>query len=267
MIRQAVVLAFVGGVVAVSAQDAAVTPRFEVASVKLDTSGEGPANNWQRSPGRIDYQNTQLIQLIRVAWGGTQLRVEGGPDWIRTDRYDVIVRFPTDTQGATGAMMLRQFLTERFKLAARLEMRDTPTYSLVMARADRRLGAGLQPGVADCGPNGPEPPSLCDDKISSDGGIVQVAYYDMPRFVRLLSLLPAVARPVVDNTGLVGGYKIDLTFAPPPAPRAVDDPTSAGSDRPSIFTALQEQLGLKLEPSRGLIEVLVIDSVERPTPD
>ena len=250
-----------GGLSAQNQGETNALPRFEVASVKRDTSGEGPANNWQASPGRMDYQNTQLIQLARAAWGNTSLRVDGGPDWIRSDRFDVSVRFPEDTPTPTRGLMLRHLLNERFKLSARLEMRDAPIYFLVVARVDRTLGPKLQPGLPECGPGGPEPPSLCDDRISSDGGIVQVAHYDMARFVRLLSLLPAVGRPVVDNTGLVGAYKIDLTFAPPAAP------TPTGSDAASILTALQEQLGLKLESARGALPVLIIDHVEQPSPD
>jgi uncharacterized protein (TIGR03435 family) len=89
----------------------------------------------------------------------------------------------------------------------------------------------------------------------------------MARFARLLSLLPAVGRPVVDNTGLGGAYKIDLTFSPPPAPLSANAPTPTGSNRPSVLTALQEQLGLKLESARGALPVLVIDYVEPPSPD
>jgi hypothetical protein len=111
-------------------------PRFDVVSVKRDTSGEGPANDWQRSPGRIDYQNTQLIQLIRVAWGSISLRVEGGPDWIRTDRFDVDVRFPVDTPGPTTVLMLRQLLNQRFKLSARI--RASPLAAAGSRSASRR---------------------------------------------------------------------------------------------------------------------------------
>ncbi|MGE0447151.1 MAG: TIGR03435 family protein [Vicinamibacterales bacterium] len=105
-------------------------PAFEVASVKQDRSGEQPTNNWQRSPGRVNYQNSQVLQLLRAAWGDFSLRVEGAPDWVAGERYDVDVRFPVDAPASTITLMLRQLLIERFRLAAHLEAREVPMYGL-----------------------------------------------------------------------------------------------------------------------------------------
>lgn len=119
-------------------------PQFDVASVKQDTSGEQPTNNWQRSPGRIDFQNSQVLQLLRAAYGDFSLRVEGAPGWTSSERYDLDVRFPADASGPTVNLMLRKLLVERFSLVARLEARQSPVYSLVLARSDRSLGPSLQ---------------------------------------------------------------------------------------------------------------------------
>ena len=119
-------------------------PRFDVASVKQDTSGEQPGNNWQASPGRISYQNTQILQLIRAAFGDFSLRVEGFPEWTVFERYDVEVRFPAAASEPTTRQMLRQLLIDRFKMVARLETRQVQVYELVMARPDRTLGPQLK---------------------------------------------------------------------------------------------------------------------------
>ena len=240
------------------AQEPEPLPRFDVASVKQDTSSE-PSNNWQRSPGRLDYQNSQMLQLIRVAYGEYALRaneIEGAPGWLTSERYDIDVRFPVGTPQSTLNMMLRQLLTDRFKFSARLETRAAPIYSLVLARSDGRLGAKLESPVAACAPTAFNPLPEC---ARTRAGIIQRGHSEIAELARLLSMTPAVGRPVVDNTGLTGAFKVDLRYA------SVTD--APDPDAPSIFTALQEQLGLKLESATGPVTVLVIDRIERPMPD
>ena len=246
-------------------------PQFEVASVKANTLAERPSNNWKLSPGRIDYHNSQLIELITRAWGDFSLRVEGAPGWITSDRFDIVVQFPADTPQAALTLMMRQLLADRFKLAAHIDMRETAVYSLVLARADRRPGAKLQAGMAECvapWAGRTTPPPVCGRGVGR--GFIDFGSYDMATVARILASMPAIGRPVVDNTGLTGGYRIDLKYTPAAAlasegtavPAASDDP-----DAPSIFTALQEQLGLKLESARASMPVLVIDHIEPPAPD
>ena len=121
---------------------AAPLPQFDVASVKPNTLLEQPSNNWRVTPGRTDYHNSQLIELIRLAWGDFQLRVENGPDWITRGRFDVVVQYPADTPRAATGPMMRTLLTDRFKLAAHLEPREVPTYSLVVAEPIADWGPG-----------------------------------------------------------------------------------------------------------------------------
>ncbi len=232
---------------------------FEVASVKPNMSGEQPANNWTLAPGRTDFHNSQVMQLIKRAWGDFSLTTEGGPGWLSSDRFDVVAQYPADTPPAARDLMLRALLVERFKLSAHIVSRETPIYALVLARKDSTLGPQLQPALADCAPTGrSNPPPSCSNSVSPGRGMINANYFDMATLTRALSSLPAVGRRVVDRTGLLGGYKMALTFAPSPG---------QPSDAPSIFTALQEQLGLRLESTKGPVDVLVIDHVERPTPD
>jgi uncharacterized protein (TIGR03435 family) len=229
---------------------------------------ESPSNNWRRTPGRLDFHNSQLIELIKAAWGDFSLRVEGAPAWLRTDRFDVVVQFPAETPSETSMLMLRALLIERFQLVARLESREVPTYALVMNRADRTPGPRLKPGLPECGPDKSTPlPPQCGSGMGA--GHAQFGSFDMASLAKFLGFSPAVGRPVVDETGLPGRFSVDLTFAPAPAAAPVNGPAlpPADSDAPSIFQALQDQLGLKLESRRGTVPVLIIDRVEPPMPD
>ena len=186
-------------------------------------------------------------------------------------RFDIVVHCPADTPSASINMMMRALLIDRFKLAAHVETRPLPVYSLALSRADRRLGPGLTAALPECEPTGrSNRPAHCA-RVSRDGGVIEFGFDDVTRFVRVLSEMQIVDRPIVDKTGLTGSFKITLSCAPlpvaaaPPWPDAVspDDPGGA----PSIFTALREQLGLKPESAPGSIDVLVIDHIELPIPD
>ena len=246
-------------------------PRFDVASVKQNISGEQPSNNWQASPGRMNYRNSQILQLIRAAFGDFSLRVEGFPEWTVSERYDVEVRFPADTPGPTTNQMLRQLLIDRFKMVARLETRQVPVYELVLARPDRRLGPQLKAADIACAPGPQEAPSQCRSRISVSGGTLLFPYNTMTGFARTLtSMQGMLGRPVVDKTGLTGNYSISLTFAGTDALGVrgpAGEPPASTSDSPSIFTALQEQLGLRLNSNQGPVTFIVIDRIERPAPD
>lgn len=243
-------------------------PHFDVASVKVNSLMEQPSNNWRRTPGRLDFHNSQLIELIKAAWGDFSLRVEGAPGWLRTDRFDVVAQFPPDTPPETAMLMLRALLIERFQLVARIESREVPTYALVMNRADRAPGPRLKPELPECGPDKSTPlPPQCGQGMGA--GHAQFGSYDMATLAKFLGFSAAVGRPVVDETGLSGRFSIDLTFAPAPTAASTNGAAAPPvvSDAPSIFGALQEQLGLKLESRRGQVPALVIERVEPPTPD
>jgi uncharacterized protein (TIGR03435 family) len=175
--------------------------------------------------------------------------------------------------------MLRRLLAERFKLVARLETREIPTYALVVARAGQRLGSDLRRAAVDCLPIvaaaekqgvAPQLPAPQGNRPAcgtrSLPGVIMGTGVSMADLAR--NLAGPTDRMVVDKTGLTGPWDFDLRFVLPdqPAPNIPGLPPPP-TDAPSLFTALQEQLGLRLEPQRASVEVLVIASIERPTED
>jgi uncharacterized protein (TIGR03435 family) len=264
----------------------AAEPRFEVASVKRSTeaSGQflvggqvwGSAGAAFKTGGTFEAVNATLGSIIRLAYGLREFQMVGAPEWIDTDRFDIQARGPQGAAESEAPRRLQSLLAERFALKAHREKRDRPIYALVLARANGSLGPRLRPsqgpparaGLAaaggTCTPPGPPGPvnmRLC--------GVTMAALVD--------TFLPMYAgRTVVDRTGLSGGFDLALHFDSrpipgvglagglPPSPEAAE---RAATDAVSIFTALEEQLGLKLEPQTGPAEVLVIDHVAPPTPN
>lgn len=265
MIRQAVVVAvLIGGVVALSAQTSA--RRFEVASIKRNDSG-APGFSGGLSPGgRFNAINTPTARLIRLAYPTAGSELIGAPEWVTTERYDVVAIARPDTTRDEMQAMVRTLLEERFKLTLHRDTRERPTFSLALASSDGRLGPEMRRSDYDCAAveaanrsNKPIPPAAngappCG--VVQAGGTLRAGGVSMSLLAQMLSA-PA-GRLVVDKTGLSGAYEFTLRFSE--QAQSVDDP-------PLIFTALQEQLGLKLMPDVAPVEVLVIDSVERPTPN
>jgi uncharacterized protein (TIGR03435 family) len=223
---------------------------FDAVSIKPNTSREQCGAS-RAMPGRYQGTNVTLMRLIGLAYRPIQ-EFEGGPDWIRADRFDVDATAGGPATPDQMQAMLRTMLAERFALQVRQETRQRPVYALTLARTDGRLGDQLEPSDASC----PDGPGTCgvwmaDDSLSSRG-------ITMARLARELSF---VGRKVIDRTALAGAFDVNLQWAP-------DTPAAApatGSDLPAIVTALQEQLGLKLEPTMGPVDVVVILGAERPT--
>jgi uncharacterized protein (TIGR03435 family) len=262
-------------------------PVYEVASVKPNQN-RAARQGLQVSPGRYTFTAYTLKSLIDVAFQRTpfdQREKMGGPDWIDKDRFDLVVQAPagavlTGPDGfPTGVFaMVRAVLADRFGLVTHDETRERPVYALTVARPDRRLGDGLKRVEGDCSegmrrmvtpgpgapPPGPPPCSFGGGPGRIQGNIVSLA---------MLSAIlgRTVGRPVVDRTGIEGYFNVTLEFAPEagiagPLPPEVPRPDAAPrADAPSIFTALQEQLGLKLEATRAPVDVLVIDKATQPT--
>jgi uncharacterized protein (TIGR03435 family) len=271
---------------------AAQEPSFEVASLKPNKSGSNNIGIRFPGVGQFNVINMPLREMIRFAYDLQPMQIEGGPDWISSDRFDIVAKAEGRPTMPQVNAMLRSLLAERFALRTHVETRELPIYELVVARADKRLGAQLQPAGPECqplrtpnaAPKPPPPPSggPGPDTIppSDDGsnlrcgalfgpGFLTLRQFTMARFARDLSMV--ARRIVVDRTGLAGRYDIDVEFSPEfrpaPPPGVPDLAPSVTSDGPSLFTAIQEQLGLKLESARGPVEVLVVDRADRPTPD
>jgi uncharacterized protein (TIGR03435 family) len=256
------------------------TLRFDVASIKRATDASGKVRVgdqiWTsvgasfKPGGAFEAVNATLGSVIRLAYGLREFQTVGGPAWVDTDRFDIQARGPQGALESEAPRRLQSLLAERFALKVHRETRDQPVYALVPARADRSPGPRLRSapsigsGAGQCAPPGPPGPfnmRLC--------GVTMAALAER--------YLPMYAgRRVVDMTGLSGGFDLALHFdnrpipgvgpggGLPSLPQAAEP---AATDAVSIFTALEEQLGLKLDPRTGPAEVLVIDHVERPTPN
>jgi uncharacterized protein (TIGR03435 family) len=282
-----VALVLVSAGITLRAQDPPA-PSFEVASVKQNTSGEDrsffsmgaavPLGVTQfGAPGMVTITNATLRMMIVQAYGipftSERFTLTGGSDKVLTSRFDVRAKPREGTSPAPPQMlaMLKTLLADRFKLRIHTETRQIPIYAITVAR-EGKLGPDLRPSVHDClalrkaGRKATDP----DKPLDAKGRDLCFLNYDFPgggvigvRFAGPLSELVSRAqanadRPVVDATGLTGNYEWQLTFSLRPSP---------DSDVPNLFTAFQEQLGLKLEPRTGPFDVFVIDAVEMPTPD
>jgi uncharacterized protein (TIGR03435 family) len=244
-------------------------PTFDVVSIKLNTSGV-PGSTRNETPGTpLALTNAPALTLIRIAYPAQNREVVGAPDWTRTERYDVIAKARGTPSRDDVRAMTQAMLADRFRLQAHYEDREEPVYKLVLARSDGRLGDGIRRSTLDCDAiaaanrrgeklpdvqvsNGAPP---CGMRQSS--GVLEIGGQPMEMLARVLAT--SAGRVVVDATGLTGNYELTLRFAPQPSPGVRAD------NAPSVFTALQEQLGLKLEPARAPLQTLVVDHIERPT--
>jgi uncharacterized protein (TIGR03435 family) len=241
------------------AQDPAATRKsaaFEVASVRRNTSGT-LRQSWDQSPsGLVTLTNMTLRDLVRDAYGLHDQQLLGGPDWFDRDHFDIVAKAPINAAGPLVDAMKRGLLAERFKLATHWEQRDLPVYELVLAHKDGRLGPGLRPRP-DCAPG-----EVRETGDAPCGGIlvgpgrVTVRGQGVPRFAR--------DRIVIDKTGLEGNFDVDLEYTPAPGEFPPFGPPPP-ADAPALPVALQEQLGLRLQPSRARVDVLVVDRAEQPT--
>jgi bla regulator protein blaR1 len=284
-------------------QAAPPAPAFEVASIKPNNSGDGRVMLGNQ-PGRFTATNVTLRMLIRNAYQLQDFQISGGPSWLNSDHFDIVAKIDASVQEQIAAarggigpaaipgqgpnplqLMIRSLLAERFKLLAHNETKDQTIYALVMARSDGRFGPQLKKSETDCaammaargrgpaaqpGPPAPGEVPRCGIRIGP--GNMAAGGSTLAQFANSLGMF--VGRIVQDRTGLVGAYDISLTWTPDQMPQRApgtpaDQPIRVnGADidpnGPSIFTAVQEQLGLKLDSQRGQVEMLVIDRAEHP---
>lgn len=245
-------------------------PRFDTASVKPNRSAEAGINN-RFSPGRFAYVNTPLAVFISNAYGFPSDRVVDMPDWARREKFDITATHSPEFRAFSPQQraMLQRLLEERFSLKTHRETREMPVYELIKARSDDQLGPQLRVATLDCSSGGANQ-AQCGTRIIP--GLIDGK--GVPWGMLLDQLPGAVGRTVIDKTGLRGQFELRLEWSPDPSvsrsPEAVASATVAAAtpgERVSIFTALPEQLGVKLQNARAPLEVLVIDQLERPTPD
>jgi uncharacterized protein (TIGR03435 family) len=238
-------------------------PRFEVASIKLWRPPTTPLTSVRVAATPPDRFNstTPISRLITYAYDVQDHQLTGGPDWVRTDRYEVAARAGREVSATERRAMVKTLLEDRFKLHVRTERREMPILELRLARSDRRVG----PNLHDCSSEKvPEKPFT-----APIGGAVAVS--DCESGLTYLGTLASrqLQASVVNKTGLTGQWWFNLYFRSEPPTISAVDPSKekVNQDLPSFTGALQEQLGLKLERTRGPVPVVVIESVDRPTPD
>jgi uncharacterized protein (TIGR03435 family) len=267
--------------IAAPAQDKDAT--FEVASVKANKSGDGNGNLRGLGSDRVVATNMPVRPMITFAHGVAGYQLIGGPGWLATDRYDINAKLevtPTSVQpfvpGSTTPnpmqLALRHLLEDRFKLKMHRETRELDIYALVMARPGGGPGPGLKPSTQDCAaavaaaqrPGAPPFGAPGQPFCGISGSPGRLKFGGLPVSSFATAFAGPAGRMVVDRTGMTGSWDFELTFAP--ENRGTDAPT-VDPNAPSFFTAIQEQLGLKLEPTKGPVDVLVIDAIEKPTED
>lgn len=237
---------------------------FEVASIK-PTAPDWSGGRFIRMQGahQLVARNHALKTLIAAAYNLTPRAISGGPTWVDSDHYDILAETPSEIRPNLDEQMsmLRKLLADRFKLTFHREQKEFSVYALTVAKNGSKLKESTV--SPDSFPAGPPPLVLVvsPQSIRLPGRNATMA--------ELASVFQRAAldRPVIDKTGLSGRYDFDLEFTPDETQfdGAFAGRASADDAKPGLFTAIQEQLGLRLEPTKGPVDALVIDHVERPS--
>jgi uncharacterized protein (TIGR03435 family) len=228
--------------------------------------------------GRVDASQVTLRELAWRAYGIQPFQMSGGPDWIGEDRFELTAKAEDGFAGGADdiRVMLQSLLGDRFGLVVRAERKEMPVYALVLARRDGKLGEQLHPSNIDCPairarrlrgtPSHADGDPECTLAMSLNGPTMTARFVgETPAGIARLLTGPDTQRVVIDHTGLAGTFDGALAFTPAPLPGF---PSLPGADSgTSIFTALQEQFGLRLQSDRAMVEVLTIISAVRLKPD
>jgi len=259
---------------------------FEVASVKLNTETTGPQGVRVLPSGLLTATRIPVRNLIGTGWGSDAIQraaqIVGGPSWLDSEFYDISAKSSVKLAGNEGDFqnlqaMVRALLEDRFQARVHIEMREVPVYALMLAGKEPKFGTLFKKSTAKCytredpppRDSPPDPARNCG--IRGGNGNVTYVNVTMENVARSLAGYPVVGRNVINRTGLEGNYDLHMEFIP----AFVDSPARDGSQvanpaadsGPNLFTALVEQAGLKLQAERAQIQFIVVDRIERPTPD
>lgn len=264
---------FIAGAPAIAQQ-----PAFTVASVKPNLSGS-PGPRWRMGPA-FSVESATLKDLLMMAYDVEDFRISGGPGWIKSDRYNIEAKAegnPSMDQKGMEAWLklqrqrLQTLLRDRFQLAVHRETKELPIYTLTVTKGGLKLKEGsciaADPRNLEAGPApGKTPMDYCGYG-GMGRGLVEGTTMRMADLTGNFSVI--LGRPVVDRTGITGTFRVHLAFTPddtmPQFPGPSDNPAPTAEAGPNIFTAVQEQLGLKLETGKGPVEVIAIDHVDKPS--
>ena len=241
---------------------------FEVVSIKRHVTLEASGGTRTLPDGTFIMTNQTIESIIRGAVPVPVREVIGAPDWVKYERYDVTAKPPAGATPEQRREMMRRMFADRMKFVGHVEERERETFALVLARSDGRLGPNMKPSTLDCSPRPVDPkaplPAPEPDVRKSCGLMVSATSIVSGGITidRLLLSIGGMAGGLVNNrTGLQGVYAVELTFSP----GGLTPDEKRGDEPPQFLTALQEQLGLKLQPEKTMVPVLVIDSIERPS--
>ena len=242
-------------------------PDFDVASVKQN-KGDSGMMRWMYTPDGISITNLSLKNLISDAYNVKQYLVSGGPSWVDHTGFDLDAKVAgpdvetfKKLSPAQRRLMLQKLLAERFNLAVHFETKTLPVYNLVIAAG----GPRFKPAAPDPPPSpdaNPSDPPKHRGMLRMGHGTLSLE--DMPMSTFIGQLGYAVGRDVIDKTGLTGKYDLELKWTPDDHPGSESGLTDQDAS-PNLFTALQEQLGLRLESSKGPVQTLIIDHADMPS--
>lgn len=263
----------------------AAAQTFDVVSIKPSPPSAGNpfgfpviGNIRMEAGGRVTATAATLRDLVRRAYDVQDFLLFGGPEWVNQDRFDIIATpAPGVSRPEAVRAMMRAMLADRFKLVVRTDVREMPIYEMHVLRSGQ-LGPAIKPSTIDCAAvrakrvvgapiplDGSEPRCALSARMStaSSNTTMILEGESMAEIARLLT--SQARRVVVDETGLPGTYAFELTTARDTSVGRIPGGPPPADDGISLLTAVEDQLGLKLEAARGRVEVLVIESVERPT--
>jgi uncharacterized protein (TIGR03435 family) len=243
----------------------AQTPAFEVATIKPGDPGDHRKMFGLQPGGRFSASNVTVKELVIFAYDLKDQQLSGGPGWANSEVFDVVAKPEGSAAPDQIRLMMQALLADRFKLTLRKESKELPVYNLVVGKNGPKMTESkTEPGT---GP-GPGP----GRQIRMGRGQVDGQQMSMEMLARVLSKM--AGRTVVDKTGLAGAYEVKLEWTPDAgemqirpmaAVGAAAQPSVAEGSGVSLFTAIQEQLGLRLEAQKGPVDVFFIEQVEKPS--
>jgi len=252
----------------------AAPPQFDAASVKPNPSLALRHVILPPVGGHLSTRNASLSLLIQTAYAVPSFQISGGPDWMNSAGFDVDAKAEGNPSRSQVWLMLQSLLEDRFKLQIHRETKELPVYALTTAKSGLKMPAASEGDCTNLGTL-PSPDGKAEHPLTGPCGDLMVGAYQpgmflrgrqvpVAEFTRVLSGI--LGRPVIDKTGLAGKFDLNLDFSYDDLTVGIPKPAqSADNINPSILVAMQQQLGLKLESTRGPVEILVIDHAERPS--